>query len=84
MTTEIGSEKFLKITWGAAAVTIATLSAVVLWLAAVDSKATDAIDRVERQRAAIIDMRNNIQDTRDRTIRIEAIVEELKRRSNNL
>lgn len=72
----------IKITWGAAAIIIVTVVSIVLWLGAVDSKAADAINRLDRQKDAIKEMRENIVETRDRTIRIETIVEELKRRTD--
>lgn len=78
MIVEIGNDKFLKITWGSAGAVIAALVSVILWLSSVDSRATTASQRLDRQADSLKEMRGSIIDIDKRTIRIETILNEMK------
>lgn len=77
----ISYDNYIKITWSAAGVFICVLISVVLWLASTDSKATDAINRLDRQKDSIKEMRQSVQDIDKRTIRIETILNEMRNKS---
>lgn len=79
---EIAAEKFVKITWGAAAGVAGAIITVVLWLAAVDSKASDALNRLDRQKDSIKEMREDITKIKESAYRSEGILEILKKRSD--
>lgn len=77
---EIAEHKYLRITWGAAAFAVGTLIGVVLWLSSVDSKAADALQRLDRQKDSIKDIREDVKETKERTIRMESTLNFLKER----
>lgn len=81
---EISQDKSIKITWGALGAAAATLVCVVLWLSSSDSKATVALQRLDRQRDAIKDLRVDISSIKDqltdakvRDVRMETMLDEI-------
>lgn len=77
---EIGQESFVKITWGVIGAASSVLVASVLWMSSVDSKTTESVGRLSQQQEAIKEMQDHIIDIDKRTIRIETILNEVKRR----
>jgi hypothetical protein len=85
---DITEERYLKITWQSAGAAVAAVVTVVLWLATVDSKASDALQRLDRQkdslheiRADITAIRSDISEAKVRDIRMETILNQLNDRS---
>jgi len=76
----IGEHRFIKITWGYAASILGFVVGSVLWLTSVDSKATDAINRLDRQEAALVEMRRDVGEIKERTSRMEGILNFIKDR----
>ncbi len=74
---EIGNERFIKITWGSLSAAAAGIVSIVIWTSAVDNKASEAAERVERQSTVIKDMQLKLQTIDSRTVRIETILERL-------
>lgn len=78
----ISHDGYIRMTWGAAGAAVCATIYVILWLAGVDSKATDSLNRIERHKEAIKDMRSEISDINARTIRMEAVLNFIKDRKN--
>lgn len=77
---EIGDQKFIKITWGYALSGMGIVVAAMLWLTSVDSKATDAINRLDRQKDSMSEMRRDVVEIKDRTSRMEGMLNFIKDR----
>lgn len=77
---EVGEHKFIKITWGSLLSVVCGVVGLVLWLASVDSKATDATNRQDRTEDSITEMRRDIGEIKDRTSRMEGMLNFIKDR----
>lgn len=80
---EIAENNYVKISWGAAFAVGSAVVGIVLWLSSVDSRASDAINRLDRQKDAMRDMREDITKIKESAFRSEGILEILKTRSDN-
>ncbi len=78
---DIAEDRKLKITYGAFIFIISSILAFAIWIKGVESTADTANERLDRQRDAIKETREKIDDINARTIRIETLLRQIKRKA---
>ncbi len=81
MMLDIAEDKKLKITYGALIFIMAAILTFAIWIKGIESSADSANERLDIHQDTMKEMREKIDNINERTIRIETLLRQIKRKA---